>query len=379
MKKTFSKVLCLFLVLVLAAMALISCGEAEKADTFKIGATGPLTGGAASYGLSVQKGATIAIEEINAAGGLNGYLFSFSMKDDQAEAAPAGANYDTLFEDGMQASLGAVTSASCKAFAAKAVEDKLFFITPSASEQAVIEYGDNCFRICFGDPDQGVLAADKIKADGYSNIGCIYDSSDSYSAGIYAAFEAQCKKIGLTYKVQTFDNENKLDFSTQVEALKDCDLIFMPFYYTEASLVAKACAAKGCKAVLFGCDGFDGIKDMFTESDNIPNQILYITPFNAASEDAAVVKFVNAFKAKYNETPDQFAADGYDAMMSIYYAMKAADVKDVKISAADLCDILVAKFTSPDFVYTGATGTMTWDKSGACAKTPQIVELKIGK
>lgn len=379
MKKTFSKVLCMLLVCAIAAFALTSCGGDDDTPTFKIGATGPLQGGAASYGISVQKGATVALEEINAAGGLNGYLFSFDMKDDQAEAAPASANYDTLFESGMQASLGAVTSASCKAFAAKAVEDKLFFVTPSASEQAVIEYGDNCFRICFGDPDQGTLAADKIKADGYTKVGCIYDTSDSYSAGIYKAFEDQAKKIGLTYTVQTFDKENNLDFSTQVEALKDCDVIFMPFYYTEASLVAKACASKDCGAVLFGCDGFDGIKEMFTASDVIPNKILYITPFNAESEDAAVVKFVNAYKAKYNETPDQFAADGYDAMMSIYAAMKAADVKDVNISAADLCAILTAKFTSSDFVYTGATGTMTWDKSGACAKTPQIVELKIGK
>ena len=376
MKKTFRKVLCLVLVCTFSVLAFCACGNEETADTFKIGASGPLTGDAASYGISVQKGATVAIEMINAAGGLNGFLFSFDMKDDQAAPAPAGANYDTLFENGMQVSLGAVTSASCKAFAAKAVEDNLFFITPSASEQAVIEYGDNCFRVCFGDPDQGTLAADKIKADGYTNVGCIYNESDSYSTGVYTAFEAQAKKIGLTFKVYTFNDENKLDFSTQVEALKDCDLIFLPFYYTEASLVAKACASKGCNADLFGCDGFDGIEQMFTEKDNVPNRIFYITPFDANSEDAEVKKFVEAYKAKYNEIPDQFAADGYDAMMAIYTAMKAADVKDVKISASDLCNILKAKITSSDFSFTGATGTMTWDVTGACAKTPQIVELK---
>lgn len=375
MKKSMQKFLGVLLVCSIALLLLAGCAKKEETKTFKIGSTGPLTGDAASYGISAKKGAEIAIEEINAAGGLNGILFSFDMKDDQAQPAPASSMYDELYEWGMQVSLGSVTSASCKAFAAKAVEDNLFFMTPSASEQAVIEYGPNCFRVCFGDPDQGILAANEIQKSGYQNIGCIYDSSDSYSSGIYDAFKKRADELGLTFTVYTFDAENKKDFSTQVEGLKDCDVIFMPFYYTEASLVAKTCASKGCNAVLFGCDGFDGIAGMFTDSDKVANRILYITPFDANNSDETVQKFVNAYKAKFNETPDQFAADGYDAVMAIFNAMKAADVKDVNISASDLCTILKTKVTSSDFTYKGATGTMTWDVTGACAKTPQIVDL----
>ena len=182
------------------------------------------------------------------------------------------------------------------------------------------------------------------------------------------------EKLNAEFTTQTFDAENKKDFSTQVEALKDCDVIFLPIYYTEAGFIAKSASAKGSKALIFGCDGLDGVADQVDAS--VTNEIKYITPFDVNSSDANVRKFVDAYKAKYNKEPDQFAADGYDAIMVIFQAMKKADVKDVKISASDLCDILVSTITADDFEYAGVTGKMTWDKSGACIKEPQIVELK---
>ncbi len=375
--KTFAKVLSLALVVLMAAACFASCG-AQKNTEYFIGCTGPLTGDAASYGISVQNGAKLAVKQINANGGLNGVNFKFDMKDDQAAADAAQTGYDALYDAGMQISIGSVTSGSCKAFAAKAMQDNLLLMTPSASEAAILnDYngGKTAFRVCFGDPDQGVLAANEIKEKGYTKVGAIYDTSSSYSVGIYDAFKAQMAKLGLTYIETTFDAENNKDFSTQVEAMKDCDVIFMPFYYTEASLVAKAAAAKGCTAVLFGCDGFDGIADMFTAADNISNEIKYITPFDAASTDATVKAFVDAYKAEYNATPDQFAADGYDAVMAIYNAMKAAGVNDVNISASALTDAVAAVLTGGSFEYVGATGTMSWDKTGACVKSAQIVVL----
>ncbi len=339
---------------------------------YVIGCTGPLTGDASSYGISVQEGATLAVEEINANGGLNGVNFKLDMKDDKATAADAASGYDMLYEAGMQVSLGSVTSGSCASFAAKAAQDHLFFITPSASAAAITDTGDNAFRVCFGDPDQGVLAADEIN-EKYETVGVIYDTSDAYSSGIYEAFKGEMEKLGKEYSVQTFDAENKKDFSTQVEALKDCDVIFLPFYYTEAGLVAKAAVAKGCDAVLFGCDGLDGISDQIDST--VTNLIRYITPFDVNSTDENVKSFVDAYKAKYNKLPDQFAADGYDAVYVIYEAMKKAGVNDVTIDASTLCDKLIPVVTGDDFTYTGATGTMTWDKSGACNKVPTIVEL----
>ena len=375
------KILALVLVAMMALATFASCGNnaatgytANNTEYF-IGGTGPLTGDASSYGISVQNGIALAVEEINANGGLNGVNFKFDIKDDQAAADKASTAYDQLFEAGMQISFGSVTSGSCEAFAAKAVNDNLFFMTPSASADICIQH-PNALRVCFGDPDQGTLAAEELMAN-FKNIGVIYDESDNYSSGIYAAFEAKMKEKNVTYTVKTFNAENKLDFSTQVEALKDCDVIFLPIYYTEAGLIAKAAVAKGCDAVRFGCDGFDGIAGQIDAT--VTNTIKYITPFDASSTNDKVVKFVNAYKAKYGATPDQFAADGYDVVMAIYAAMQAAGVNDVTIDPDTLCQKVVAAITADGFSYTGVTGSMTWDKSGAATKVPVIVEMNINK
>lgn len=272
----------------------------------------------------------------------------------------------------MQASIGSVTSGSCDSFASKADEDQIFAITPSASAANVIENRNTVFRVCFGDPDQGYLAAEEL-ASNYEKIGAIYDTSDAYSSGIYEAFAEKMKELGVEFDTQTFDAENKKDFSTQVEALKDHDVIFLPIYYTEAGTIAKTAAAKGCDALLFGCDGLDGIAGQLDAS--VTSEIRYITPFDASSTMETTSRFVSAYEAAYGATPDQFAADGYDAVMTIYEAMKKADVKDPTISAQELAKILVSTITADDFVFTGATGEMTWDESGACAKVPQIVVL----
>lgn len=339
---------------------------------YVIGATGPLTGDAASYGISVQQGAQLAIEEINAAGGLNGVNFKLDMKDDKATAADASTGYDALYEAGMQASLGSVTSGSAESFATRAAEDGIFSLTPSASADPVINASEFSFRVCFGDPDNGIMSAEKLAAE-YENIGAIYDSSDAYSSGIYEAFKAKMAELGKEYIEQSFDAENNRDFSTQVEALKDCDVIFLPIYYTEAGLIAKACVAKGCDAFLFGCDGLDGVAGQI--DDTVTNKISYLTPFDVNSEDAKVSAFVTSYEAKYGAKPDQFAADGYDAVYAIFEAMKVAGVDNVKVDPAELSKALVSVFTSDTFSYDGVTGGMQWEVSGACEKEPIIVEI----
>ena len=395
--RNMKKVLAILLVAVLSLCCFAACGNNGGTDTttaagdttaanagndgenyaaknteYFIGATGPLTGDAAQYGISVQQGAQLAVEEINANGGLNGKNFKFDIKDDKAAAADAATGYDTLYEAGMQVSLGSVTSGSADSFAGRAVEDNVFFMTPSASAANVIADRSNAFRICFGDPDQGVLAAEELSKN-YEKIGAIYDTSDPYSAGIFEAFEGKMKELGKDFNTQTFDAENKKDFSTQVEALKDCDVIFVPIYYTEAGLIAKAASAKGSDAVIFGCDGLDGVAEQIDSS--VKNKVSYITPFDVNSEDAKVSAFVKAYQEKYGVAPDQFAADGYDAVMVIFEAMKKAGVDDVTISPSDLCDILVKTITAEDFSFEGVTGKMTWDASGAPTKVPTIVEL----
>ncbi|MBE6745902.1 MAG: amino acid ABC transporter substrate-binding protein [Ruminococcaceae bacterium] len=356
-----------------AAYDLTKVGEYTANNTeFVIGSTGPLTGDAASYGISVQQGAQLAVDEINAAGGLNGIKFKFDMKDDKATAADASTGYDALYEAGMQVSLGSVTSGSAESFATRAAEDEVFALTPSASADPVINASNYSFRVCFGDPDNGILSAEKLAKE-YKNIGAIYDSSDPYSTGIYDAFKAKMKELGVTYLEQSFDAENNRDFSTQIEALKDCDVIFLPIYYTEAGLIAKTCVAKGCDAFLFGCDGLDGVAAQIDST--VTNKISYITPFDVNSEDAKVSAFVKAYEAKYNAKPDQFAADGYDAVYAIFEAMKALGVENVKVDPAELGKALVSVFTADTFAYGGVTGNMKWIASGACNKEPIIVEI----
>ncbi len=369
--KKLLRVVAVVMAVAMAVCMFAGCG-AEEQTAYFIGATGPLTGDAASYGISVQQGAQLAIDEINAAGGLNGVEFKFEIKDDKATAEDAASGYDALMDEGMQISIGSVTSGSCESFASKAAEDNLFFITPSASAANVIEGRDNAFRVCFGDPDQGILAAEELTKN-FTKIGAIYDTSDAYSSGIYEAFDEKMKELKVDYTTQSFDAENKKDFSTQVEALKDCDVIFLPIYYTEAGLIAKACASKGVNAVLFGCDGLDGVKDQI--DDTVTNKIKYITPFDVNSTDAKTAEFVKNYEAKYDSKPDQFAADGYDAIYVIFEAMKAAGVDDVTIDYSDLCDLVKAAIVDKSFSYQGVTGGMTWDKSGACTKVPVIVEL----
>lgn len=373
-------------VLAFAMFALAACGSSDNGGAapagsgsaapaggeIVIGSTGPLTGDASSYGISVQQGAQLAVDEINAAGGVGGYTLKFSMKDDKAAAADASTGYDLLYDEGMVISIGSVTSGSCVAFGQKAAQDGLFFITPSASSADVVATGDTAFRVCFGDPDQGTLAAEELTGK-FTKIGCIYDTSDTYSTGIYAAFDEAMKAKGVDYEVRTFDADNKKDFSSQVEALKDCEVIFCPFYYTEASLVARACAAKELdNIVLFGCDGFDGLAPILDE--NVKNPISQITPFDAEGTEENVKSFVEAYETKYGATPDQFAADGYDAIYVIAEIFEKAGVP-AELDIATVGELATKTITDPSFSFNGVTGSMTWDATGACTKVPIIKEI----
>lgn len=373
--KTSMKIVAMLMAAMMLACLFTACGKDTNSGdkTFLLGCTGPLTGDASSYGISVKNGAQLAVDEVNAAGGVNGIKFTFDMKDDKATAEDAATGYDALMDAGMQISLGSVTSGSCESFASKSVADNLFFMTPSASAANVIANRPNAFRVCFGDPDQGTLAAKELSAK-YEKIGAIYDNSDPYSKGIFEAFDAEMKTLNKEFSTQTFDQETKKDFSTQVEALKDCDVIFLPIYYTEAGLIAKTCAAKSCDALLYGCDGLDGVVDQI--DDTVTNEIKYITPFDVNSSDTKVSSFVTKYKETFGAAPDQFAADAYDAVYAIAEAMKAANITDASISASDLCEAVKTAITSSSFQLQGVTGTMTWDASGACNKEPQVVDIK---
>lgn len=373
--KKLTRIIVLALVAVFVLAVACSCGGSENTNkTYFIGATGPLTGGASSYGISVNQGAQLAIDEINAAGGLNGVKFSYEMINDEHDASKVTSAYDTLKSKGMQASIGSVTSAPCLQFASLSLDDNLFFITPSSSAADVIE-GDNAYRICFGDPDQGIIVADTL-AEEYTKIGVIYNSDDAYSNGIYEAFAGQMGELNREFTATSFTESTKAVFTTQLQTLKaaGCEVIFLPIYYQEAFLIIKEAKSMNYEVNFFGCDGLDGIVGYAGNEASILTGVKYFTPFDAASEDEVASAFVEAYEAKYGKTPDQFAADGYDAVMVIYEAMKKAGVNDVNISASALCD-KITEVLNGDFTFKGATGTMTWDETGAPTKAPIIVTI----
>ena len=376
MKKVFAM---LMAALMVAAM-FTGCGSkkaAESSDAIKIGMCGPLTGGAAVYGTAVQAGMEIAVEEVNAKGGLQ---FELNCQDDEHDTEKAANAYNALKGKGMQIMAGPVTTAPCNVVAAECANDKIFMLTPSGSGASIIEYGDNIFQICFTDPNQGVASADYMAThDLGSTIGVIYDSSDVYSSGIYEKFAAEAQAKGLNIAcVEAFTADNKSDLTTQVTKCKDagCDLVFLPFYATEAAQVLTYANTIGYAPTFFGCDGMDGILAVEGFDPALAEGLMLLTPFSADASDEATQSFVAKYKEKTGIVPNQFAADAYDVICSLYQACVAGGVTP-DMSASEINDILVGQFTS--MTYDGLTGKgMTWKATGEVSKSPMAVVIKDG-
>ena len=374
------KVLAMLMAALMVAAMFTGCGSKKAAgssDAIKIGMCGPLTGGAAVYGTAVQAGMEIAVEEVNAKGGLQ---FELKCQDDEHDTEKAANAYNALKGKGMQIMAGPVTTAPCNVVAAECANDKIFMLTPSGSGASIIEYGDNIFQICFTDPNQGVASADYMAThDLGSTIGVIYDSSDVYSSGIYEKFAAEAQVKGLNIAcVEAFTADNKSDLTTQVTKCKDagCDLVFLPFYATEAAQVLTYANTIGYAPTFFGCDGMDGILAVEGFDPALAEGLMLLTPFSADASDEATQSFVAKFKEKTGIVPNQFAADAYDVICSLYQACVAGGVTP-DMSASEINDILVGQFTS--MTYDGLTGKgMTWKATGEVSKSPMAVVIKDG-
>ncbi len=374
------KVLAMLMAALMVAAMFTGCGSkkaAESSDAIKIGMCGPLTGGAAVYGTAVQAGMEIAVEEVNAKGGLQ---FELKCQDDEHDTEKAANAYNALKGKGMQIMAGPVTTAPCNVVAAECANDKIFMLTPSGSGASIIEYGDNIFQICFTDPNQGVASADYMAThDLGSTIGVIYDSSDVYSSGIYEKFAAEAQVKGLNIAcVEAFTADNKSDLTTQVTKCKDagCDLVFLPFYATEAAQVLTYANTIGYAPTFFGCDGMDGILAVEGFDPALAEGLMLLTPFSADASDEATQSFVAKYKETTGIVPNQFAADAYDVICSLYQACVAGGVTP-DMSASEINDILVGQFTS--MTYDGLTGKgMTWKATGEVSKSPMAVVIKDG-
>lgn len=357
------KFLCMMMA-VLMVLAMAACGgepannggnDTPDATTVKIGGIGPLTGAYANYGLSEKNGAELAVKEINEAGGIAGKQIELSYQDSQGESESAVNAYGKLMDWGMEVSLGCVLSGENASVVAAARDDDVLLITPSGSADKCIDGNDKAFRVCFYDSYQGAAAAQYIKDNNMvDTVGILYQSDNDYSVGLYNAFVAKCGELGITIaETQTFTSSTNTDFSTQVSALvsSGVKLVFIPLYAEEASTFLTQAHGKFADDVyFFGADGLDGILGKVEQDTSLANNVLMLTPFAADNPAENVQSFVKKYQEAYGATPDQFAADAYDAI----YAIKVAVEKAGSTSGAALASALTS------LTVEGVTGTMTW-------------------
>ena len=353
--------------------------SAADGSVFKIGSIGPTTGDAAIYGNAVMNAAQMAVDEINAAGGINGYQVEFKAEDDQSDAEKSVNAYNSLKDWGMQILMGTVTTTPCVAVADKTAEDGMFEITPSASSTDVIT-NDNVFQACFTDPNQGTASAQYIADNNLgTKVAVIYDSSSVYSSGIEATFVEEAQNKGLEVVAEeAFTADSKTDFSTQLQKAQSAgaDLVFLPIYYTEASIILTQANGMGYEPAFFGVDGMDGILGVENFDTSLAEGVMLLTPFAADADDEKTKAFVSTYKEKYGDVPNQFAADAYDAIYVIKAAIEQAGATP-DMSASDLGTALTGAMTS--ISVDGLTGEgMTWQATGEVSKAPKAVVIKDG-
>ncbi|MCF0228665.1 MAG: ABC transporter substrate-binding protein [Parasporobacterium sp.] len=378
MKRT-SKIFAVLMSALMVVFAFAGAASAEEASgTFKIGGIGPLTGGAAIYGTAAMNGAQIAVDEINALGGA--VQFEFKAEDDVHDAETSVNAYYNLMDWGMQFLVGTVTTTPCIAVSAETNKDRVFTLTPSASSPAVLEDKNNTFQVCFTDPNQGIASADYIAENmADAKIAVIYKNDDAYSQGIRETFIAEAAAKGLEVVYEgTFTEDTATDFSVQLTAAQaaGATFVFLPMYYQPASIIFAQAAAMNYAPTWFGVDGMDGILTMEGFDTKLAEGVMLLTPFSADATDERTVNFVKTYTEKHGDIPNQFAADGYDAVYIIYAAIQAAGVT-ADMSFEELCEAVIA--VMPTIAVDGLTGAgMTWAATGEVSKAPMAVVIKDG-
>ena len=383
LKKAASIALASAMVFSLAACGSNGGGTSDEgnsdATTFKIGSIGPITGDTAIYGTAVQNGIQLAVDEINADGGINGYQIEYQFEDDQGDSEKSVNAYNTLKDWGMQMLVGTVTSTPCTAVVEETHADNMFQLTPSATAVESIQY-DNAFRMCFSDPSQGTVSADYIADNGLATkVAVIYDSSDTYSTGIYQNFATEAEAKGLEIvAAEAFTKDSNTDFSVQIQKAKDggAELVFLPIYYQQASLILAQADRAGFAPEWFGVDGMDGLLDVDGFDASLAEGLMFLTPFTPDAEDEATQTFVANYEEAFGDTPIQFAADAYDCMYVIKAAAEKADLKP-DMSISDMCDAMKGAMT--EITIDGLTGKqITWGEDGEPSKEPTVVVVEGG-
>ena len=348
-------------------------GSASGDASFKIGTIGPLTGANASYGKSVTQGVELGCKDFST----KELPLASKAEDDQADGEKAVNAFNTLCDWGMQALVGPVTTGAAVAVSGEIADDMLM-VTPSASSLDVTKDKTTVFQVCFTDPTMGASVA-KFLAEKYADakIALFYNSGDTYSSGVADAFAEQAKDSKLDIvDTETFKDDSSTSFTNQLTKAKEAGatLIFAPIYYTPASVLLKNAKDMGYDMTLMGTDGMDGLLSVEGFDTSLAEGVLLMTPFSADDEKNA--DFVNAYKDKYGDTPDQFAADAYDGVHAVAEALKEAGlgVDADPTEAAEKLSKAMLKITVD-----GLTGKLTWNDKGQVQKEPTAYVITDGK
>ena len=367
-------------VALLAGVALVSgCGKSGNGDaaatsgSVKIGEFASLTGKEAAFGQSSHKGTQLAIDELNAGGGLLGKPIEFVYEDNRSTPGESATIAKKLItRDKVHAILGEVASGRSLEAAPIAQANKIPMISPSSTNPKVTETGDYIFRVCFTDPFQGRLLAEFAKRSlKASNIAIFSDVSAPYSVGLAQyAREAIVGGGGKIVSEQKYTGGDK-DFRAQLTSIKSSqpEAILVPGYYTDVGLIVSQARQLGINVPLFGGDGWEA-PELLQIAGKALEGTYYSTHFSSDNTDPLAQKFVAAFKAKYNETPDAMAALGYDAVMVLADAIKRAGSTD----GTKIRDALAATRDFP-----GASGATTLDAKRDATKGAVIITVKDGK
>ena len=369
-------------------------GSASAEGAIKIGGIGPITGAAAIYGTATKFGAQVAVDKINETEGKT--VLELNWQDDEHDPEKSVNAYNTLKDWGMHVLVGTTTTAPCVAASTETNADHVFQLTPSASSTDVIggqadqdgnvtiPRKDNVFQMCFTDPNQGTASAKYIAEQKLgTKIAIIYNNADAYSTGIFRKFESEAKNLNLEIvSTTTFTDDSATDFTAQLNEAKSkaADLVFLPIYYTPASIILKQANQMGFAPKFFGVDGMDGILTVEGFDTKLAEGVMLLTPFVATATDENTKGFVEAYKKTANteENPNQFAADAFDCVSAIWGAIKALNITSA-MTTQEICDKLIETFASGTFTFSGLTGeNMTWSATGEVTKDPKGMIIKNG-
>ncbi len=348
---------------------------AATGDTVAIGGLAPLTGNVSVYGIATDNGIKLAVDAINAKGGiLGGKKIKYTVYDEKGDATEAVNAYNKLVQsDKVVALVGDVTSKPTIAVAQKAVKDGLPMITATGTAADITKAGSNIFRACFIDPFQGELMADyAAKKLNAKTAAIIYDNGDDYSTGVANAFETEAKAAGLTITNKEAYQSGSVDFKSQLTKIKagNPDVIMVPVYYSDVALIAVQAKEVGLNAKLLGADGWDGVLEKIDSSnlDAVKN-CYFCSQYSAESTDPDLQAFLKKYKETYKTDANMFAVLGYDAMGMMAAAIdKAGSTDSDKITAA-----LKA------LNYKGLTGNTTFDENRNPVREAVITTIADGK